>query len=786
MIKNLLFTACVAGAMTVAATAQQAPTQAKVAKMKMEAPAKSAIKVKKFDGRVLESKQLSKDVTLQKVQTANGLTVKRIVDNRRVNKTIKAADVKKATVKSEGTNDAITLNEGFEGWDGVTEGWLPEGWTIDSKTGAIETDTPINWNVSSAGLYMPEPDGNYYAVIYYDVNTKDEWLITPVVDLPEYPKLYYKALVSPAFLFEMSSETIDWETYEFIEKRVAANVQVLVRAEGEAEWTVVKDYFEEYSSQNLSFYDLLNMEPNELELFSVDLADYKGKRIQVAFRYYGADGNTVAIDAVSVSNPALEASYSWPFGTQFFGIAADWVAFPYSVPVHPVNVPLTWYNTTEDYTADFTWEYDDPITADRMSVNTTDLTLTYVPDYSSDFSCRNNMFFTPKLIASAEGSAPGEAQSYDYCQFGGKAEWEQSGNIFNFGLSLFDYRTEGFDIAVLDNDMDAGIPIYGYSKDVDQFWTDYTFSGQEEEGEGVKLTGILNYYFTQEAPIVISGAWIHGKGQIGADAEFTLDVIPLDDETGEMKTPIATAKCKGSDMIADEGGMQNFYTVPFSFAEPVVLSQMDCFSYIVRLSGFNDPDNVTWFAPYQSALDNPDGYALGWIEKAITMGGETRSSLSPVAYYTGFQSFGIMLDAAYPWLDAETNEVKISTEGVAEVALGSYYDGSEFTATLADGSELPAWLTVTTEGRYGNAKVTFTATGNEAASCNVKISAPGVHKVFYVSYDGTTGVEGVNAADGSDVKEVYNAMGQRVAADSDAKGIYLLRRSNGRVEKIIR
>ena len=51
MIKNLLITACVAGAMTVAATAQQAPTQAKVAKMKMEAPAKSAIKVKKFDGR---------------------------------------------------------------------------------------------------------------------------------------------------------------------------------------------------------------------------------------------------------------------------------------------------------------------------------------------------------------------------------------------------------------------------------------------------------------------------------------------------------------------------------------------------------------------------------------------------------------------------------------------------------------------------------------------------------------------------------------------------------------
>lgn len=781
MIKNLLITACVAGAMTVAATAQQVPTQAKVAKMKMEAPAKSAIKVKKFDGRVLESKQLSKDVTLQKVQTANGLTVKRIVDNRRVNKTIKTADVKKATVKSEGTNDAITLNESFEGWDGVTEGWLPEGWSIDSKTGAIETETPINWNVSSAGLYMPEPDGNYYAIIFFDVNTKDEWIITPVIDLPEYPSLYYKVLADPIFLFDLNY--VDWDTFEFTEKHMAANLQVLVRVEGEEEWNVEKDYYEEYKDYSLN--ELFNLSTEELVKDQVDLTAYKGKRIQVAFRYYGADGNTMVIDALIVSNPALEASYSWPLGTQFFGISANWVAFPLSVPVNPVNVPLTWYNTTEDYTADFTWEYDDPITAERMSVNTTDLTLTYVPDYSSDFTCRSNMFFTPKLIASAEGSAPGEAQSYDYCQFGGKAEWEQSGNIFNFGLSSFDYQTEGFDIAVLDNDMDAGIPIYGYSNDVDQFWTDYTFQGQEEEGEGVKLTGIFNYYFTQEAPIVISGAWIHGKGQIGADAEFTLDIIPLTDE-GELTAPIATAKCKGSDMIMEEGGMQNFYTVPFTFAEPVVLSQMDCISYIVRLSGFNDPENVTWFAPYQSAFDNPDGYALGWIEKVITMGGETRSSLSPLAYYTGFQSFGIMLDAAYPWLDADTNEVTISTEGVAEVALGSYYDGSEFTATLTDGSELPAWLTVTTEGRYGNAKVTFTATGNEATSCNVKISAPGVNKVFYVSYDGTTGVEGVNAADGSAVKEVYNAMGQRVASDSDAKGIYLLRRSNGRVEKIIR
>lgn len=786
MIKNLLVAACLAGAAALSAHAQQVTLEPGSVKLQTIASrAKTGISVKSPKCRVLENRQLAKGVALQKVLTSNGVIAKRLVAAGVAGNKINPRAVAGAPVKVD-ASDAITLNEGFEGWDGVTEGWLPEGWSITSNTGEIETDTPISWVVSPTALYMPAADGNYYAIVNYDVNTKDEWLVSPMVDLPESPKLYYKAYVSPAFLFVMSDETVNWETYEFIEKRMAANVQVLVRAEGETDWTVVKDYYEEYCSQNLSFYDLLMMEPSELENFSIDLSGYKGKRLQVAFRYYGTDGNTVMLDAVRISNPALEASYSWPLGTQFFGITTDWVAFPNSVPVNPVNVPLTWYNTSEDNTADFTWEYDDPVTAERMSVNTTDLTVTYVPDYSSDFTCRNNMFYTPKLIATAAGSAPGEAQTYDWCQFGGKAEWDESGKLFNFGFSLFNYITEGFDIFVVDNDMEAGIPIYGYSKDVDQYWTDYTFQGDEGEGDGVKLTGILNYYFTQEAPIVISGAWIHAKGQIGDNAEFTLDIIPLDDETGEMTAPIATAKCKGSGMRMDEGGMQNFYTVPFTFAEPVVLSQEDCTSFVVRLSGFNDPDNVTWFAPYQSALDNPDGYALGWVEKAITFNGETATSLSPVAYYTGLQSFDIVLDAAYPWLDAENTEVTISGEAEAEVALGSYYDGSQLTATLPDGSALPEWLTVTTEGRYGVAKALFSATGDVPASCTVKIAAPGVAKEFHVNYDGLSGVSNIVADDNTAVREAFDALGRRVAIDTDAKGLYLLRHSNGRVEKVIR
>ena len=782
MIKNLLIATCMASAMTMTAGAEQVAMQASTTKIQsISSRVKSNINVKTMDCRVIESKQIAKSMTIQKVQIAKGITTKRLVGKNMVSNTISPFIAKSKTSLKGETSEAMTLNESFEDWPGDDYGWLPEGWTKDSKA-EVESEYITDWfiNSNASGMY-PAFDGYYAAGINYDTAYKDEWLITPVVDVPAYPNLYYKAYVYPIFLFDLSY--VDWDTFEFTEKKVAANLQVLVRAEGDEEWTVVKDYYEDYKDYTL--LELYDIYPLELSKEQIDLSAFVGKRIQIAFRYYGTDGNSMIIDAVSVSNPALEASYSWPLGTLFYGLNHDFSALTLSMPVEPVNVPLTWYNTTEDYTASFTWNYQNAA-SDEVTSNDTDLTETYRPDYTDDFTSRNNCFAAPTLVATAEGAVPGEFTSYDYFQCGGKAEWSLSGTITQFGMSVFDTNTEGLDIAVVDKDMESSIPVFGYSPDVDQYWTDYTFQGDEGEGDGVKLTGILNYYFTQEAPIVISGAWVHAKGLIGDNAEFTLDIIPIDDN-GEMTSTIATAKVKGSDLIMTEGGTKNYYVLPFTFEAPVVLSQMDCFSYVVRLSGFNDPENVEWFAPYQSVFDNADGYALGWIEKAITFNGETGSSISPIYNYTGgLQTFSIMLDAAYPWLDAENTEVEISGTAEAEIALGSYYDGSELTATLPDGSALPEWLSVTTEGRYGTAKAIFTAAGNEPASCTVKIAAPGVTKVFHVSYDGFSGVSGIAADDNAAVREAYDAMGRRVAIDTDAKGLYLLRHTNGRVEKIVR
>lgn len=727
------------------------------------------------DVKVLSSKSLAKDVKLQVVQTQSGITTKRIITNRA--QAINPMAAKK--VKPQDAASGISLSEGFEGSNGSAS-WQPAGWTIESKGEPFESEYIEVWCVSTASAYNPSANGTYYEGINFSTKYKDEWLITPEVTLTDYPNLYYYAYVSPVFLFNLNN--VDWDALEFTKKEVAANLEVLVKASDETEWTKVKDYYDEYKDYSLS--ELLEISNEELEKFSIDLKKWAGKKVKVAFRYVGTDGNTMFVDDVMLSNPAIEARYSYPLGSLYYGMTKDFNVLSLSMPTLPVYQELTWTNTTEETGIATQWKYQDWATNEVLTTNTFDLTQTYKPDYSSEFTCRNNCYNSPILTVSKEGAAPGDYSIYSYFQAGGRAEWKIDGEISVFGLLPFDINTEGLNIATADADMDEATPVFGYNKNVDKFWTDYTFQGQEEEGEGVKLTAILNYYFTQEKPIVYDEAWVAAKGLIGENANFKLEIIPLDDE-GMMEAPIASANCKGSDMVMTEGGTKNFYNIPFKFAAPIVMSQDVCAMYVIRLSGFNDSTNVSYFAPYQSTIDNPDGYALGWIEKEITMGGETRTSLSPTAYYTGFHSFAIAIDGAYPWLEAETNEIMLPSSGTADVALGSYYDGSKLTATQADGSPLPAWLSVELSGCYGEAKATFTGKSKDATSCDVLISAPGVKQVINVATEGYTAITDINADSDAQTVGIYNMCGQRVSGDLPA-GIYIIRQANGKTQKVIK
>lgn len=197
---------------------------------------------------------------------------------------------------------------------------------------------------------------------------------------------------------------VDWDAFEFTEVKPAANLQILIKEEGGTEWTVIKDFFEEYKNTPLS--DLFNMSPEDLEKFSINLAEWAGKKVNIAFQYEGADGNTMMLDDIIISEPSLEARYSYPVGTLFFGLDKDFSALSLSMPLLPVGEELVWYNTSDDYEAESEWQYHDWATNDILTTNTTDLSAVYHPDYTSDFTCRNNNYNSPILTISKAGAAP--------------------------------------------------------------------------------------------------------------------------------------------------------------------------------------------------------------------------------------------------------------------------------------------------------------------------------------------------------------------------------------------
>lgn len=623
--------------------------------------------------------------------------------------------------------------------------------------------------------------------INFNSEPVDEWLITPQVTVPESGQLQFLAYIDPLFLFDLTY--VDWEAMAFTEKHTSATLQIMVKPQ-DGEWSMAKDFVNDY--MEFSLEELMTMTPSALQLKTVSLSDYSGQTVQVGFRYVGTDGNTMFIDNVFIGQPAMEVSFTWPQGNLFYGLSGDFSALNYSIPVLPVYTPLTWTNTTDVEDASFTWLYHSATTNDYDFTTTTDLTETYYPDYTSEFTTRNNLYYTPTLSGEAPGYSTGSINKYTYFQAGGKPEWEAKdpqGNktILDMTLSTFDIQTEGLTIVGVANDDQAATPIYGYNSFTDKFWTDYTFQGQEEEGEGVKMTAILNYFLTPLSPMVIEGVTAFGRGQIGENAEFTIEIIPLSEE-GTMTEPIATAKCKGNQMNMFESGMQNAISIPFIFETPLVMSSEVCDMYVVRLSGFNDPENVTYFAPYQSEKDNPDGMALGWIEKEITMSGNTRISLTPTANYTAFTSFALNLNAYYPWMadrGEKVESITICTTPV-ELPLSTYHDASEITATTVDGNELPEWLDVQISGRYGTAKAVLTGKGEGVRSCDMLLSAPGVSKKVTVNFNSDpSGIDSVDDNNEDTISEIFNISGQRVTdIDNLNPGVYIIRYASGKVKKM--
>lgn len=724
--------------------------------------------------KVLKSEKLSSKVEKQVVADEAGRVFKRLVVSDakpRVNVNLKGAPQRDLA-------EGEVLNEGFEGYDPANEAWLPDGWSLRRLSNREDAGT---WGI------LPDPAAAYVAgfngaamSINFDSNFLDEWLVTPEFTVRENMELSFNAINDGVWYFSM--ENVDWDTMSYVgDKILAYDLKVMISTDGGETWNLLKSLASDFMEDDLM--TLYNDMTSAAKKLKISLAEYAGKNVKIGFEYVGTDGQTGVIDDVRVALPELELSYQIPTGGLYYGMSKDSYTLNHSILCVPVFQPVTWTNMSYNEGATYAWRYFDSDNEWKTSTEQDALTVTFRLDYKSEFTTRNNLYYSPVLVGESAAASPGEYSLGEYSQAGGKAEFmikdeEGQQRLTDFGMGVVDPLTEGFSTFT-----DKLVPIFGYSGDSDNYWTSYTFGEDAEptETDWVKMTNIMNFFTAGESPLVINGVWVSAFGKISDGARFKAEVVALNEDftPGEV---LASAECAGSDVdiIVRENASTDFLSVPFTFAEPLVMSSDVCDYYVVRFSGFNDPANVEYFSPILSEKDSPSGMAFGWIGKEICNGGEVRESMTAVYGYTGvLQSFYIQLDGHYAWLQGGENAEIVPGETVSH-PLDSYHPGEKLSV-----ENLPAWLTASVSGRYGETKLNLTASADAPVNeeTTVMVKGAGVSHDVKVKVN-PSGVFEIGA-DNAEVEAIYTLQGVRVA-NADAAGIYLVKLSNGKVVKAVK
>ncbi|MCM1519561.1 MAG: choice-of-anchor J domain-containing protein [Lachnoclostridium sp.] len=736
--------------------------------------------VQKADIEVVKS--LKNDMVLE-MRNAGGRAVKKLIApkaSKRINPV-----KKQAAPAKEAAADEI-LFESFEDWDGETLAWVPDGWTIESN--GDETELSEKWTPTAASSFLPPPtDGDYYFGINFSSKYLNEWLISPVVEVPEGQSLTYDIYLDPFWFYNL--DNVDWETYEFQgPKEIVFDIKVNIREEG-GEWATLVDYaekFKDWSGLELIMYDISSLTSQD-----ISLAAYAGKKIQVAFQYVGTDGQSCFIDNIRIGLPKLEGlTYMMPFNNQYWGFSRDFNSVNFESAFLPAFADNTFmmYDYVPD--AEVTWQYNDPTDADNwLTAEGDELTINYGTDYTNDFTTRTNLYYLPTMTVSAPGfTTTSYKNPADYMQIGGKPTFlASSGELVEMGVLPFMFKLS--EIGVYTYRMDFGMtatPIYGHNADTDAFWTEYSFHGEGEEGDNVKLTGILNFIYSGPSPMVVSGAHLLARTEnIADDVEFTAQIVPINESyEPDFTRPLATATVKAKDFnVLIEGDQEPDYTmISFDFPRPVVLDDSEP-AYIIAITGFNNP-GVGYFAPYQQIIPEEPALALGWTMKEITYNGSTVESYSNLISPTGedlYTAFAICLDATLPWLQCEAESVDISANGTT-VGLDSYYDAADLQVVA------PEWAEVELAGRYADCTMTVKAEYSDTArDGEIVIMAPGVTKVFALHQAAGTGsssITAIAADNDATIEAVYNLAGVRVNPAALEAGVYLVKYTSGKVAKI--
>ena len=461
-------------------------------------------------------------------QNGRKIAVKETLDGKRRFKEFadkKTGILPKYTAQREvtGNSEEFSLAEDFEGfadhiYDADALEWLPEGWT--SINTHPNYDDPYSlwysWYITEPSISKGapiNPQSQYIAYIQYDeYENSDEWLITKPVEVKDEDCLFFDLSYIPYFLF-----------YNFTNKDdgLNATLKVNISTDGGTTWTQLLDVADlEYATQE-------ELEDASFRRFRIDLGEYAGQTVLIAFQYVGVYGDSMQLDDVYVRPMRPTAVYNRPQGTFLSGVNHEWEAYATTTVFAPAFKDLQWTNYSGEA---LSCSWDD----NGESHETDNYTRSYtigehnVPTLTAEAGSRQDTYTWNGTITAGRTMTIGNLDS--------------NNNL----LTILTY-----------NDVQGP--------------KNYVFGSCELDTKGyhVTTTALINVFEKPVSPMFISGVDVLlATFEAPDDAVFTMSAKEIT-ETGDFGETLAVASLKASEITKTDLGGYYGYGMHFEFTQDV-------------------------------------------------------------------------------------------------------------------------------------------------------------------------------------------------------------------------
>lgn len=601
----------------------------------------------------------------------------------------------------------------------------------------------------------------------FDGDNPEEWLISPVFTCKEGHNLTFQLKSCPAWLFDTTY--MDFEAWAFTELAPLGDVVVYVREEGEEEWTTLWSQVEAtIAMKTLDLTVLYEEMDGKYFQYDVNMSDYAGKNIQIAFFYQcPLMGDNICLDEVSIDAQSTPVSYEMPAGAYFWSYSNLFQAIAsYKIKQYPVFEPLTWKSNYSDDVDFAYWEFRNPESVNDFSMDK-DLTITYHSDYSNEFNTIANLYDNATLNASAPGYSDGSYQDpeCDIINVGGLPSWISGDTYLTFTSSMVPFSAGSQEMKD-----SAGRPLFGYATEnnADDFWKDALLQ-DAQEGDMLYVDKLIAIYDAPARPAVIDSVCVFAVANVTPEAELHAMICSVD-EAGNinLESPLGEGICLGANvykLYSDKEVSESTFTIAMD--KPVVVDGQ----YVIIVDGFRG-EGFKYFNPMMSVVPRDDRAAMlmkvetstgsGYVVRFSSVLGTNLGELKSSFYITPFLTYPYLVETS-----AEEGETIKVGETPVDVCFDSFYPAEKYTVTA------PEWCKAEVSGRYDQFKLTLSAqNAPEDAEGIVVIECPGEKMAFSVTTsDNPSSI--IKVKDNQIVKtEFFDLSGRQIAQPKN--GVYVI------------